>query len=168
MREMKKTTAGWMAVAAAFASAGSLAAHHSLSQFDTTTAVSVKGAIVRVELVNPHTILFLDHKGESGQTQRWAVEGPGVTQLTRMGIHKEAFKVGDVIEACGYVTKEPVEIQRTASEPFSLSIKPATPNSVSTRLMDAELLVMPDGQKQKWSDYGQHKCLGPDYHDFHK
>jgi hypothetical protein len=34
--------------------------------------------------------------------------------------------------------------------------------------MDAELLVMPDGQKQKWSDYGQHKCLGPDYHDFHK
>jgi hypothetical protein len=34
--------------------------------------------------------------------------------------------------------------------------------------MDAEILVMPGGQIQKWSDYGQHLCLGPDYHDFHK
>jgi hypothetical protein len=70
--------------------------------------------------------------------------------------------VGDNIEACGYVTKEGVDPQKT------LSTLPANPKSTSVRLMDAEILVMPGGQIQKWSDYGQHLCLGPDYHDFHK
>jgi hypothetical protein len=166
---MKKTITGWIAGVVVFTSAGSLVAHHSLSQFDTTTAITVKGTIVRFELVNPHSILFLDQRGADGKIQRWAVEGPGVTQLKGTGIDKAALKVGDVIEACGYVTREGVESQRTVStEPISLSLKSSTPKSMSGRLMDAELLVMPDGQKQKWSDYGQHKCLGPDYHDFHK
>jgi hypothetical protein len=85
-----------------------------------------------------------------------------------MGVNYEALKVGAVIEACGYVTKEGVESQRTVStEPISLSLKSTTPKSVSVRLMDGELLVMPDGHKQVWSDYGHHKCLGPDYRDFH-
>ena len=60
---MKKTMAAWMAVVLMIVSASSLAAHHSLSQFDTTTAVRVKGTIVLVERVNPHTILFVDRKG---------------------------------------------------------------------------------------------------------
>ena len=82
---MKKTMAGWIGSRVVLVSAGSLAAHHSLSQFDTTTAVTVKGTIVRFELVNPHSILFVDQKGEDGQIQRWAVEGPGVTQLNENG-----------------------------------------------------------------------------------
>jgi len=163
---MKKMKAGWIGALAAVIlmalSSGSLIAHHSLSQFDTTTAVRVKGTISRVELVNPHTIVFVDQKNADGQTQRWAVEGPGVTQLARSGFNKESLKVGDNIEACGYVTKEGVDPQQTLS---TLSSKP---NTASVRLMDAELLVMPGGEVQKWSDYGQHLCLGPDYHDFHK
>lgn len=69
-----------------------------------------------------------------------------------MGISKEAMKVGDVLESCGYVLKEGVEALRT----------------FTGKLMDAEMLVMPGGQKQRWSDYGQHLCLGTDFHDFHK
>jgi Family of unknown function (DUF6152) len=159
---MKKTIAAWLAGALMIVMAGSLAAHHSLSQFDTTTAVRVKGPISRVELVNPHSIIFVDQKGVDGKTQRWAVEGPGVTQLARSSFNKESLKVGDTIEACGYVTKEGVDPQET------LSKLPESPKNTLVRLMDAELLVMPGGQIQKWSDYGQHLCLGADYHDFHK
>ena len=160
---MKNSTSVWLAGVLVIAAAGSLAAHHSLSQFDTTTAVRVKGPISRVELVNPHTIIFVDQKGTDGQTQRWAVEGPGVTQLARSSFNKESLKVGDIIEACGYVTKDGVDPQQT------LSKLPENPKSTSSvKLMDAEILVMPGGQIQKWSDYGQHLCLGPDYHDFHK
>jgi len=163
---MKKMKSGWIgalvAVILMVVSSGSLVAHHSLSQFDTTIAVRVKGTISRVELVNPHTIVFVDQKGADGQTQRWAVEGPGVIQLARTGFNKESLKVGDIIEACGYVTKEGVDPQQT------LSTLPSNPKTASVRLMDAELLVMPGGQVQKWSDYGQHLCLGSDYHDFHK
>jgi hypothetical protein len=157
---MKKMTAGWTAGVLVLASVGSLVAHHSLAQFDTTKAVTVKGVLVRFEQINPHTILFLDHKGADGQIQQWAVEGPGVLQLKRMGMDVgKAFKIGDVIEACGYVTKDGVE---------SPSSWLHVPISSNVRLMDGEQLVFADGEKRKWSDYGLgHKCLGPDYVDFH-
>ena len=123
----------------------------------------------RFEQVNPHTILFVDQKGADGKTQRWDVEGTGFLQLKRMSLDTGLVKIGDVVEACGYVTKEGVESKRTIStEPISLSLKAKTPKSISGRLMDGEMLVMADGRKEKWSDYGLgHKCLGPDFQDFH-
>jgi hypothetical protein len=164
---MKKSIA-WIAAVAVLASAGSLVAHHSLSQFDTTKAVTVKGTVVLYKRVNPHSIIFVDQVGADGKLQRWAVEGPGVNLLERRHITKEAFKAGDVIEACGYVTKEGVESQRTIdTEPISLSLKATTPKSMSGRLLTGETLVMPDGRKEVWTDYGHHKCLGPDYKDIH-
>lgn len=164
---MKKMMAGW-AAAVILASAGSLVAHHGLSRFDTTTGVTVKGTVVLFERVNPHSFIFIDEKGEDGEMHRWAIEGPTVNQLTRLGIEKDALKAGDVIEACGYLMKAGLQSQKTVStEPISLSLKDKTPKSISGQLLNAELLVMPDGRKQIWSDYGQHKCLGPDYKDFH-
>ena len=163
---MKKVMAAWTATLAVLASAGSLAAHHSLAQFDTNTPVRVKGVIVLFERVSPHSILFVDQEVGKGRIQRWAVEGPSGIQLTRMGFDISALKAGAVIEACGYVTKEGVESQRTIT-PVGLGFN-GTTQSMSGRRMDGELVVMPDGRMQKWSDYGQHHCLGPDYHDFHK
>jgi len=163
---MKKRIAVWTVAFAALASAGSLLAHHSLAQYDTTTAVRVKGTVALFQRVNPHSIIFIDQKGPNGETQRWAVEGPPVPQLERRGFTREALKVGDVIEACGYVTKD--HRDRTVdTEPISLSLKATTPKSVSGRLMDGELLTMPDGKQQVWSDYGFHKCMAPDYQDIH-
>jgi Family of unknown function (DUF6152) len=153
---MNRMTAGW-AVAVMFASAGSLVAHHSLTQFDTTRGVTVKGTVVLFERINPHSFIFIDERGKDGEVYRWAIEGPAINQLTRMGIAKDTLKAGDVIEVCGYVTKEGVATQRTATEPKNLS----------GRLLTGELLIMPDGKKQTWSDYGHHKCFGPDYKDFH-
>jgi hypothetical protein len=156
---MKNVMAGGIAAVLALASAGSLLAHHSLAQYDTTAAVRVKGILVRFEQVNPHSVLFLDEERPDGKIQRWAVEGPGVLQLKRLGIELGMFKAGDVIEACGYVTKAGVD--RTV-DTGSKTLK-----SLSGRLMDGEQIVMSDGQKRKWSDYGFHKCLEPDYSDFH-
>ena len=165
---MKKTASAWLAAASMIALAGTLAAHHSLAQFDTTLAVRAKGTVSRVELVNPHTIIFVDQKIADGQIQRWAVEGPGVTQLARSSFNKGSLRVGDTIEACGYVTKEGVDPQETISR-LNDHVKSASIKlGALVRLMDAEILVLPDGQIQKWSDYGQHLCLGPDYHDSHK
>jgi lysyl-tRNA synthetase class II len=158
-----------VALAAVLASAGSLVAHHSLAQFDTTKAVRVKGTLVRFERMNPHSILFVDQKGEDGQIQRWAVEGPSHVQLGRRGFDIEVLKAGDIIEACGYILKNEVAGSQLTvkTEPLSESLKATTPKTMSGRLMDGELLVMPNGQKQVWSDYGHHKCFAPDYQDFH-
>jgi hypothetical protein len=162
---MKKIMAVWTA-AVMLASAGSLAAHHSLAQFDTGNAVRVKGVIVLFERVNPHSILFIDQKLPDGETQRWAVDGPSYTQLRRMGFENTTLKAGDVVEVCGYIAKESAGSFRTTTVP--ITINPAGPRSISGRRMNGELVVMPDGRKQSWSDYGQHLCFGSDYHDFHK
>jgi hypothetical protein len=166
---MKKMIAAWIAALATLGSASSLVAHHSLAQFDTTKAVRVKGVIVLFARVNPHSVIFVDQKLANGQSERWAVDGPSIIQLQRMGINVDSLKVGEAIEACGYAMKEGVDSQRTITiEPTGPSLPNSTPTSVSGRRLNGELLVMPDGRRQKWSDYGQHLCLNEDYHDFHK
>jgi hypothetical protein len=155
---MKKMTTGWLAVLVVLVSAGSLAAHHSLTNYDTTKAVRVKGTIVQINQINPHSFIFLEQKDADGQTRRWAAEGPAISQINRRGL-KDALKFGDVVEVCGYVPKEPVIWQIASADTNSASL--------SGRLINAELLVMPDGKQQNWGDYGVHKCFEAGYTDQH-
>jgi hypothetical protein len=125
-------------------------------QFDTTTPLWVKGTVVRFDLVNPHVRFFLDQAREDGQTQRWAVDGPPSNNLARMGIGPDFLKAGDVIEVCGFALKTEVESQRTHSQASS------KPDALSGRTLSGHLLVMPNGKRRYWSDYGVlEKCLNP-------
>src|SRR5215831_2148696 len=110
-KKTKKIIAAATATILMLVLAGPLAAHHSLSEFDTTTAVRVKGVIVLFDRVNPHSILFVDEERANGQIQRWAVDGPAARQLSRMGLDKEAFRAGDVVEVWGYATSPGVELE---------------------------------------------------------
>jgi Family of unknown function (DUF6152) len=156
---MKRITTGWLAVVVALVSAGSLLAHHSLGNFDTTKAVRVKGTIFQFHQINPHSIIFLDGKDADGQTRRWAVEGPGILQLSRSGFAKDALKAGDVVEVCGYAPKEATMWQISSAD--------GTTPSPAGRLINAEVLLMPDGKQRSWGDYGFHKCFEPGYTDQH-
>jgi hypothetical protein len=156
---MKKMTAGWLAVLVVLTSAGSLLAHHSLGNFDTTKAVRVKGTIVRFHQINPHSFIYLDGKDAAGQTRRWAVEGPSIVQLQRMGFAVDVLKPGVVVEVCGYAPKEATIWQIASADPGAVS--------TAGRLINAEVLVMADGQEHNWGDYGFHKCFAPGYRDQH-
>ena len=132
---MKKVVAGWTAVVLVVAATGSLLAHHSLARFDTTTAVRVKGVIAHVAWVNPHSILYVDETRTDGKIQRWAAEGPATQQIDRLRIGRDVFRVGDVIEVCGYTLKDEFDVPRTtALEPVGSSLKDTTSTSVSGRV----------------------------------
>ena len=154
---MKPLMTVWLAVLVVLMSAGAGLAHHSLANHDTTKAVRVKGTIVQVNLINPHSFIYLEEKTTEGQIRRWAVEGPSAVQLQRMGIAVDALKPGVVVEACGYLPKEATMWQI------------ASPSGVSLagRLLTGELLVMPDGREQSWGDYGFHKCFADGFRDQH-
>jgi hypothetical protein len=144
-----KSFATWATIAV-LVSAGSLAAHHSLIQFDTTTPLRLKGTVVLFERINPHSIIFIDQKTDNGPVQRWSVIGPQVNALDRMRAGKDFLKAGDVIEVCGFVLKEGIQSQGKA-----------TGASMEGRPFNGHTLTMPDGKKWFWSDYGQiDKCLG--------
>lgn len=155
---MRKMRALFMVVFAV-ASAGSLTAHHSLGNHDTTAPVRVKGTIVQIYAINPHSIIYVEETDASGARQRWAVEGPAAFQLARTGIAWDVLKPGVVIEVCGYVPKERIIWQIAGTTPKAVSL--------AGRLITAELLVMPDGREQSWGDYGVHRCFTPGYRDRH-
>jgi hypothetical protein len=139
--------------------AASLVAHHSLASFDTSTPVRVKGTVVTVHQINPHSYILLDETRADGPNRRWAVEGPALFQITRRGLAKDLPKPGDVVEACGYLPKEPVVWQIAETDPSA--------TSASGRLLNGEMLVTADGREQSWGDYGVHKCFGPGHRDRH-
>jgi hypothetical protein len=154
---MTKST--WLAVLLlATTSTGSLMAHHSLASFDITTAVRIKGTIVEVQWINPHSIIFVEEKNPDG-VRRWAVEGPSIRQLNRQGVAKDILKPGDTVEVCGYLPKDPVIWQIAQPDPAAVSM--------SGRLLNGETLVMPDGHERSWGDYGAHKCFPPGFDDQH-
>lgn len=154
-----KTKTRWLAAVVGLGSTSALLAHHSLGNYDTSTAVHIKGTVVEFQRINPHSILFLDEKGPDGQTHRWAVEGPPVLQLNRKGFAEDALKPGAVVEICGYAPKEKIVWQIASGDPSK--------NSTAGRLINAETLVTPDGKQQSWGDYGVHKCFAPGYTDQH-
>ena len=135
-------------------SVASASAHHSLAEFDTTTAVRVKGRIVQINYINPHSIIFVEGPDADGVMRRWAAEGPGVFQLTRRGFDRNQLKVGDVVEICGYLPKERTTWQMA---------RPDGGASLAGRLIEAENMVFPDGSVRPWGDYHIHKCFPPGY-----
>jgi Family of unknown function (DUF6152) len=146
-------------VLVALVPAGSLLAHHSLGNFDTTKAVRVKGTVVEFHQINPHSFIFLNQTDTDGVSRRWAVEGPSILQLRRRGIASDVLKPGDVVEVCGYAPKEAIVWQIARADTNAAS--------PSGRLINGETLVMPDGTEQSWGDYGVHKCFEPEFKDQH-
>ena len=156
---MKPMKTGWFAVLGVLIWSGTLLAHHSLANFDTTTAVRVKGTIVQFHQINPHSFIYVEEKTTDGKVRRWAVEGPSALQLARKGFAGDVLKRGDMVEVCGYLPKEAIVWQIASADPSVVSL--------AGRLINAELLVMPDGHEQSWGDYGAHHCFAPGYRDQH-
>ena len=139
--------------------AGSLAAHHSFEgEFDAQKVFTVKGVVTRFERINPHSFIYVDAKGENGHVERWALEGPGVLHLNRMGFNSAMLKSGDRVEACGYATRDSVDTRSIRHITEALKGDPGAAAS-ERRLLSAAVLTLPDGQKRLWSNYRQGKCV---------
>src|SRR5437899_261714 len=72
-----------------------LFAHHGAASFDTSKMVTVSGTVTEYIWTNPHVLVKLDVKDESGNVAHWVVEAWNpVTQASR-GWSKNTFKPGD-------------------------------------------------------------------------
>ena len=83
-----------------------LRAHHSFSAaFDENRPFNLQGTITKVELVNPHSWIWLDVKSADGKVVNWGVEGGPPTNLFRNGITKFTLPVGSQVKLFGYQAK---------------------------------------------------------------
>src|SRR5215470_3871575 len=82
------------------------AAHHSFAaEFDATKPVTLKGAVTKLEWMNPHIWLYLD-VAEEGGVAHWQCEGGAPNTLTRNGWGRTSLSTGDQIIVEGYLAKD--------------------------------------------------------------
>ena len=72
-------------------------AHHSMSMFDTSKEILIKGKVVRFEWKNPHMYLFVETVGEDGKKQIIQGEGLAITQALVDGLHQQDLPPGATV-----------------------------------------------------------------------
>ena len=73
-------------------------AHHAFgAEFDADRPILLKGKIVKVEWVNPHTWLHLTVDDGKGGKVEWAAEGRAPGVLLRAGWTRSSLKAGETV-----------------------------------------------------------------------
>jgi hypothetical protein len=80
-------------------------AHHGTANYETTKTVTVKGPVSDFQFINPHVLISMDGKDETGKVEKWQGELTSPNRLTRAGWTKSSIKLGDVITISGYPSK---------------------------------------------------------------
>jgi hypothetical protein len=89
------------------ATAAPVIAHHSFAaEFDANKAVKIKGTVVKLEWINPHTWIHIDVPGPDGKVERWVVEGGAPNALLRRGWTKNSLPPGIEITVEGFQAKD--------------------------------------------------------------
>ena len=85
------------------AAGAAISAHHSFAaEFDANQPVQLRGTVVKVEWINPHTWIHIDVKRTTGATERWMIEGGTPNTLLRRGLTRKSLPEGTEIMVDGY------------------------------------------------------------------
>jgi len=82
-----------------FAFAVPLFAHHGTASFDTDKTLKLTGIVTAYVWSNPHVLVKMDVKDDSGNLTPWVVEAWNPVTQTARGWTKNSFKPGDEVVA---------------------------------------------------------------------
>ena len=75
-----------------------LVAHHAFGgEFDPERPILLKGKVVKVEWVNPHTWIHVEITKPDGEKEVWMVEGGSPNSLLRHGVTRDSLPLGTEI-----------------------------------------------------------------------
>jgi hypothetical protein len=95
------------AVVVTLGCATTASAHHSFAaEFDANRPVELKGKVVKMEWINPHSWIHLEVTNEAGQTEVWMIEGGAPNALLRRGFNRNSLPTGTEILVQGFQAKD--------------------------------------------------------------
>jgi len=86
--------------------AGAQAHHAFAAEFDASKPFKIRGTVVKMEWINPHTWLHLDVKRPDGKIERWMIEGGPPNALYRRGFTKNSIPEGAELVVEGFRAKD--------------------------------------------------------------
>jgi hypothetical protein len=82
-------------------------AHHAFAaEFDASKPIKLRGTVVKMEWINPHTWIHLDVKTPNGKVERWMIEGGPPNALYRRGFTQKSLPNGSEILVEGFRAKD--------------------------------------------------------------
>jgi len=107
---MRYSSLGFFALALVVAAALTtpLWAHHSFAaEYDSKQPVNLKGAVTKVEWMNPHVYFYIDVRDDqTGKITNWAFEMGAPAVIQRNGWTRNSMKIGDLVIVEGTRAKD--------------------------------------------------------------
>jgi hypothetical protein len=106
---MKRKLVGFVAALAVAAGATASAHHSQVAVYDVNGEQKIEGQLVQVLIRSPHSWVHVEAKDEKGQTQRYAIEWGGASQLRNAGIDGRTLRIGDTVQVTGRPGRNPAD-----------------------------------------------------------
>jgi len=115
-----------------------VSAHHSFAAtFDRDKPVTVKAVITEVHWENPHTLMYVEVKDESGHVEKWTFESYPPSVLYRKGLRQNRLKPGAEVTLTGFAAKSVPNWAEVSIVAFPDGESFCVPASGSTSVCDA-------------------------------
>ncbi len=101
---------------------GSAMAHHGVAGYDMTKTITLHGTVTKFDWSNPHVVVFVDAKNDSGEMQHWTIEFASPVHMVRAGWNKNAMKAGDDITIDTHPSRNGAPIGISSTITFILKV----------------------------------------------
>jgi DNA/RNA endonuclease YhcR with UshA esterase domain len=95
-----------IAALALVAMAAPVSAHHAFdAEFDANAPATVTGSVTDVNWSDPHVVIHVDVKDQTGRLEKWSMEAGSVTEMRQQGWAADTLKPGETITVQGFRAK---------------------------------------------------------------